>query len=313
MDRTCPSCRKEFRAPSYLRAHQSRKTPCAPILETDDLSTEVLNDPYLDQKKCRFCGRVFSSYTAMRRHVRQSCKIAPNEKNGDEGMEKLYEHTISRMRAQQDQIASLEALVQRQSEMMKTLMPAPPAEPARVAGGEVAILAHDSQVAVDNRHTTVNINVFGREEVSHVDPDRIRAILTDSLAVAALPAAAQRAILQTAMLVYSDPDHPENLTCFLPNKKTDDALVHMSRADGTTGWEVQPVLLVLPAMATRSVDTLFDKQPFEDADAFEPLMVELRDKEAQYTKGGGDLRPVLVRNKDLLSRALKELPLAGAN
>ena len=76
-DRTCERCDKVFKYPKYLREHQARKTPCTPILEKEDLPEAVLEDPDLDQKKCRFCGRVFSSYTAMRRHVRNNCRIAP--------------------------------------------------------------------------------------------------------------------------------------------------------------------------------------------------------------------------------------------
>ncbi len=39
------------------------------------------------------------------------------------------------------------------------------------------------------------------------------------------------------MLVYSDPDHPENLTCYLPNKKTNEKRY-------VAGHELRPVLVV---------------------------------------------------------------------
>jgi hypothetical protein len=65
-------------------------------------------------------------------------------------------------------------------------------------------------------------------------------------------------------------------------------------------------------MARKSVDALFDRQPFEDAGTFEPLMAELRDNEERYVSGQSALRPVLVRNKDLLARALASLPVSGA-
>ena len=40
-------------------------------------------------------------------------------------------------------------------------------------------------------------------------------------------------------------------------------------------------------------------------------MVELRDNEHRYTTGEGAMRPILVRNKDLLARALETLPMVG--
>lgn len=308
-DRTCQRCGKAFKYPKYLRQHQARKTPCAPILEAEDLPAEVLEDPDLDQKKCRFCGRVFSSYTSMRRHVRNSCKIAPNAKNGGAGMEVLYEHTIRRqaaqLEAQQAQITQMMGMMRRMEGMLAAVQGG---GGQQAAAGEVAIQNHDQgQVAVDNRK--ISINVFGKEGLDHVTMARIKAILDESLSRPALPEAAQAAVLKTAMLVYSDPDHPENLTAYLPNKKTNDVLVHLSR-DGTDGWEVQPASLVLPPMAQKSVDTLFDRQPYENADEYGPLMKELAENEKRYA-AGSELRPVLVRNKDLLARALESLPVAG--
>ena len=307
----CHRCGKDFLVPTKLRRHERRKTPCAPILEAEDLPPETLDDPDLEKKKCRFCGRVFSSYDSMRRHVKTACKIAPNAKNGDAGMDILYEHTIRRQQAllaaKDRQIEQLTALVESQ---LHAVVPAAPA--GRADTTAVAIQGDNNVNIVDARRveTTVVVNVFGQEGLEHVTSARIRAIMEESLGVGAPSAAAQAAVLKTALLVYSDPEHPENLTCYLPNKKGDEALVHMSR-NGTTGWEVQPVPLVLPPMARKSVDALFDRQPFEDAATFEPLMAELRDNEARYVGGQGALRPVLVRNKDLLARALATLPTTG--
>ena len=77
VDRTCERCGKEFKYPAHLREHLARKTPCAPILEPEDLPEEVRDDPDYDKKKCHFCGRAFANYTSKRRHIRNTCKIAP--------------------------------------------------------------------------------------------------------------------------------------------------------------------------------------------------------------------------------------------
>jgi hypothetical protein len=226
-------------------------------------------------------------------------------------MEVLYEHTIRRQAAQ---LKAQQAQITQMMGMMKQFVDQKNGEGGGVApvnqqghAGEVAIQVpgHNNQVAVDNRKQVI-INVFGKEGLDHATLARIKAILDESLAqTPALPMAANAAVLKTAMLVYSDPDHPENLTCYLPNKKTDDVLVHAA-----AGWEVQPASLVLPPMAKKSVDTLFDRQPFEDADEYGPLMKELADNEERYA-AGQELRPILVRNKDLLARALETLPVAG--
>lgn len=304
--RTCELCGRVFKYPAHLARHRARKTPCDPILER---AGPALEDPAHAQKTCRFCGRYFSSYTSMRRHVRTTCKIAPNTKNGGAGMEVLYEHTIQRqasqLEAQQEQIAEMAARQNELLGMVRQLVEQKSGGGRHACAGEVALQMGDrNRVSIDNRKQVI-VNVFGEEGLDHATVARIKAILDESLTRPALPEAASAAVLKTAMLVYSDPDHPENLTCYLPNKKTDDVLVHSKG-----GWEVQPASLVLPPMAQKSVDTLFGRQPFEDADEYGPLMKELADNERRYS-AGTELRPVLVRNKDLLARALDSLPVAG--
>ncbi len=306
-DRTCPRCNKTFQRPNHLRTHLARKTPCAPIPEREDLPEGVQGDPGLEKKKCRFCGRLFSSYTAMRRHVRQNCGIAPNAKNGDTGMEKLYEHTIRRQQAQIDQLTSL-------VERLSSQAVAPPAN--TLAGPTITTQGDGNRILQDNR-TQIVVNVHGQEGISHLTEAKVRGLLDDAIRALELPQAASQAVLKAAMLVYSDPEHPENLTAYLPNKKLNDVLVLSERQEN--GWEVQPTSLVLPPMAQlqrSSVDALFTKQQLsqrEVADDYAPLLRELAENEARYT-AGSDLRPIVpteLQNKDLLQRVLGTLPAAA--
>jgi hypothetical protein len=312
-DRTCPCCGKVLKTPIDYRRHLARKTPCVPILDHEAAQTvygqAALEDPELDKKKCRFCGRVFTSYTSMRRHVRNSCKIAPNMKNGDAGMGLLYQHTIDRQQQQIEALATQNAaMAVRQDEMMNMVLQLVGQKGSTQVVGEVAVQIPGDHnhvaVAVDNSKN-ITINVFGQEGVDHATMERIKAILDKSLEIATLPEAARAAVLQTAQLIYSDPAHPENFTCFLPNKKTNDALVH-----GVSGWEVQPVSLILPPMTKKSVDTLFDQQPYDNAEAYGDLMKELAMAEAKHADIG-DMRPLLVRNKAALAAVLGVAPRVG--
>ena len=294
-DRTCKRCAKKFKYPRDLRNHYARKTPCAPIVELKDLSPEVLDDPELNKKKCPYCGRVFSSYDSMRRHVRKSCKIVPNEKNGDRGMELLYEHTIKK---QQTEIEDLKKLVKEQGQMMKQLISTKQVASSSSASqitnrGEVITSGSKNTVVVDNKR--IVINVFGKEDFSHITRADVKEILDSSVQNTLIEDAAQMALLKMAMRAYSDPAHPENLTCFLPNKKTNDALIHTEK-----GWEVQPVGLVITPMAEKSLNELFDKQPLVDYQKYDGVMRELRDNGEKHVGNTSQLRPILVRNKRLL-------------
>jgi hypothetical protein len=231
-DRTCAACGRVFRYPKHLRQHELRKTPCAPILEPEDVQAlydrKTLEDPDFEKKKCSFCGRVFGTYTNMRRHVRNACKIAPNAKNGDAGMEILYEHTIRR---QETRIAALERQNAEILGMMRKLVvqTAAPAGGAQVSG-EIAVHNRDGTVAVDKSRKEIHIH--GQEGLDHITPARIKAILDETLggAGAGVEQAAQAAVL-------------------------------------------------------KSVDTLFDRQPYEEAEEYGPLMKELADNEKRYAAG----------------------------
>ena len=87
----CLRCGASFPKNQGLTKHLARKTPCAPILDKEDLPEEKRDAP----NRCRFCGRVYSRSDSLARHLKQACKIAP--RNGDtSGMDKLYEHTLRR-------------------------------------------------------------------------------------------------------------------------------------------------------------------------------------------------------------------------
>ncbi len=294
-DRSCPQCGRQFSRPWELQRHLKRKTPCAPILEPGALAlllpAGAPEDPEVQRRTCRFCGRAFSCPDGVRRHVRETCRIAPNKKNGDAGMEVLYRHTARR---QQEENAALRAQVAALAQDVEALS-------AAVRKGGLATVVGDHAVVAGN--ITV-INVFGSEGTAHVTPGRVREVLDESLRLPALPAAAAQAVIQAALLIYSDPEHPENLTCYLPNQREGNALVHKAG-----GWEICPLRIVAPPMARRGVDLLFDNQPFENADEYGPLLKELRENEARYTSGA-EMRTILVKNKALLQRALESLPRA---
>lgn len=311
----CQKCGCVFRDNYNFGRHQRRKTPCAPILEKDDLPPQVRDDPELDQKKCVFCGRVLSSYTAMRRHVRETCRIAPNKRNGEAGMEILYEHTLKKQVAQQ--VAQLEAQgvenaekLDRLEGMMQRLLGdgdalavpravSPPAGPGMVnqavsLGGVV--------------NQGVVINVFGQESTAHITREQVREMLDAALAASGgvMETAARAAIEHAARMVFSDLGRPGNITCFLGSRRRKEALVH-----GASGWEVRGSGAVMGAMTTAATGVLFDHQPLEGAENYGKLMGTLRDREDEFTQKAA-LEGVLEENRTKLTRLLGSLPRPGS-
>jgi hypothetical protein len=176
----------------------------------------------------------------------------------------------------------------------------------------------------DNRQQNITINIFGREKFDHIHSPQIMHLLeavgvAGSTAVEDLKKAAALAVVRAAMLIFSDPIHPENLTCYLPNKRGTDALVH-----GEGGWEVQPVSLVLSPMTTQAVELLFAKQPYPGKDGVAGTAkidecgrilryIADHEKELRNDPPRTEMRGVLIRNKELLQQVLANLPVASSS
>ena len=342
----CPRCGKEFDNKSNYNRHLTRKTPCALVLEIEELEEEKKDSP----NRCRFCGRVFSRSDSLARHMKQACKIAPRNGN-TEGMEKLYEHTIRKMQAKYDTEidalkAQVSALAAATTEAEREVAPAtwgsravvqnrlaggaPYAAPSakfvqaahvtNVASGGTNIAMTNIDASVGKTVNNVTINVFGAERLDKITKPQVVDLLRSLGPVGEnVKAIAEKAIIQAAMLIFSDPARPEDITCYLPNKKGDDALVH-----GEAGWEVQPVGLVISPMAAQSIEVLFKHQPAPDQhtpekdvkwmmDECANIMRYIAKHEGDMTNEPprGEMRGILIRNKDLLQQVLARLPMAG--
>ena len=208
----------------------------------------------------------------------------------------------------------------------KTVPPAP----ATAVGGTnngvaVAVAGDGAAVAVDasTGKTTVNISVFGKEQLDRITKPMVFDILRSLGSIGPSGENAkiicEKAILKTAMLIFSDPKHPENITCFIPNKKGDNAMVH-----GESGWELQPVGLTVSPMAFQAVEILFKHQPWPwpntpphdykwIMEECGRIMTYMQKHEGELVNEPprGEMRAILIRNKDLLSQVLKKLPMAG--
>ena len=308
----CAKCKKTFKALSWLKRHEQRKTPCVPTLERQDAP-----DHDTPKNRCKHCNRDYSSKKTLNEHIRLACKVAVrNTTVADNTNPGAGAASQSDGKAMTDLVAKLVDMLDTQNVRMLALieqkLQIPTARPntaaisttvetvavtnTTLAAGEVGLMQCDyNNIATDKR---ITFNIFGKESLTHATDARIKTILDDSLSsTASIPAAAQMAVTKTAMLIYSDPDHPENLTCYLPNKKTNDALVHTAQ-----GWEIQPISIVIATIGQVTIDHIFAKQPHENADHYTLIMRELMKNEQSYISDSL-IRPILVRNRSLLGDA----------
>jgi len=315
----CGRCQKEFPRESYLRQHLARKTPCALIVEPEELPPEVQADPELEKKRCHFCGRVFSSNNTKNRHIRTVCKIAPNKRNGNAGMDYLYAHVVrqdaeraaqeARHAAQNTERAAQEArhaaeMAELRNEVNE--LRAAVAAPAMAAdrGGVVIAPARDAFVNIDRRNFT--INVFGAETTSHITREQVRGLFDYCVDNCKTPRlAAHAAVEGLVAFIYCDPQHPENFTCYQPNQKEPVALVHTAK-----GWKSRPVAEVLSPMTIKAADSLFAKQPCMGYQKYDAMVTCIIDNELEFERGA-DAKNALANLKEYLNTVLTELPIEG--
>lgn len=294
----CAKCGAKFDFPSKLRRHMERKTPCAPIIDAEDMTAEYRARKY----NCRFCGRRFRTQTACLNHVQNSCKIIKTPG----GMDILYEHTRRKCEIEHEKRMAAESklnTLERQLLEMTTSNPAAMQPQIHINVGNLEI------------HNTINVNIFGEEDTSHIGRKQVRILLDEALKrmasfnpthsndsekppQEAIQRAAVEALTDAARMIYNDPNHPENITCYMRHQEDSYALVHVSK-DGEPSWEIRPCDRVTRPMTKQVVDLLFRNQPFDRPEPYEIIMVELRDKEDNYY-AEQTLRPVLTENKKLL-------------
>jgi len=104
-DRTCKYCGKAFKYPSLLKRHHASKRKCVPAF-----AGEQKTDPRKNHR-CKFCGACFTEETHKYRHMRISCNIAPNAKNGTRGLDRLYELVSEKQNEDRMRIESLETQI----------------------------------------------------------------------------------------------------------------------------------------------------------------------------------------------------------
>jgi hypothetical protein len=271
----CGVCGKGFKYPCHLKRHKERKKTCKPNVVAKERQTTP--------NTCHTCGKTFKGRQGLHQH-KLRCKNQEAEDVDVEGITGL-ETKVEKM------IAELSKLC---------IAIGRPVAPPQTVTNQQIIAGHLHTAPVYNLH----INVFGREDTSHIGPSKIQALLDDVLETTDDPASgAQQALVKATMLICSDAEHMANVTCYVPNKKEDN--VRVKTESGR--WELHPSSTIVPPLITMATNLLFQNQPFTNASKYGDLLKALRDGGPNSSDQRGVLS-VLVRNKDLIIQELGALP-----
>lgn len=209
---------------------------------------------------------------------------------------------------------------------LEQYLPAAAVPRSRQVNGGMGVTIHGDHARVLQMDVKVMAqpqapNRFGQEKVDHINRGSMYDMFVKVVPRALPPATADdpmmlnhlcsQLVTRAAMLIYSDPDHPENITCYLPKMTGSHAMTY-----GEFGWTLQPVSIVVTPMMRRSVDLLFEQQPVAGEEgcpeagfsqdrkaAFKKLLEFIVENEEQLAMHADTtMRPVLVGNADLLRR-----------
>ena len=130
------------------------------------------------------------------------------------------------------------------------------------------------------------VNIFGQETMAHVTRERVEAIIDESLSyMATIEAGATMVVLKVATLLYTDPAHPENLTCYMQDQETDYAYIRTE-----CGWEVCPLCMLITPVGRKVTELIV-----ENAGNY-PLLVEELQRVGAFYMADCMLKALLCRN-----------------
>jgi Zinc finger, C2H2 type len=237
-DLRCYNCGKQFNKPSDLQRHKNRKTPCL-IREIDPADLKNPN-------RCIYCNRIFSTIGNLKKHS-EKCKV----KNG--GLQTLHdkvkhEEAIRIITERQDQknkefeslLSVMKTQMEEQSKKnneLETRIKELSAGGPTISCGDNTISCGDNTISCGNNTISCGNNIISCGNVTNITNNNINVIINNynkpNIAhlndIKSFSKLLNYELSGTPMAlinkIWYDPDHPENSSIHLVNKKTGESLV----------------------------------------------------------------------------------------
>lgn len=217
----CYNCGKVFRDENDLNRHKKRKTPC--------LIRDIKDEDKVNPNRCIYCNKIFAKSFTLTKHLK-SCKI----KNG--GLDKLYdkvkyEETIRIMKEEHErQIANITAAV--------TAAAVVACEKKIEEMLSKQVVTNNTIIGNNNNNINITVNNYNKPNIDHlIKLDTFSKLFLDK--VVGTP-------MELISKIWYDPEHPENTSIHLVNKKSGETLVMQNGA-----WITENIAAIIPFMRER--------------------------------------------------------------
>lgn len=290
----CPKCGKCLSTAYSLRRHIARKTPCTPIVTKGDLPEDLKDVPLSDNRKCQFCGKVFSHPYIKNRHMRENCRVAPNGKDEEGNRQSLCAYVIKKAEKYDE--------MKEEADELKRLLQTSQPPPTVVTNNNIIIT---NNIVINNN--IICFHMFGREDVAHITKTVVKNLLNECTNPHDVEQSAKYIIFEMLKLIYSPNEKPENWTSFSLEGKKQEALIL-----SPNGWDLEHKVKMYTSMVDRALDELFILQPHEDAGKYTSVLKVLSNYEKSNVKDiQSVVDTVLERNRELLLSRRGILPVVG--
>jgi uncharacterized C2H2 Zn-finger protein len=269
----CQRCGHAFRDNGTLQRHLARKRLC----KENEINNEINNEENEENEEnnplpvaiptCPECGKTYKFASSLSRH-RKIClglegelnKMATRRKNkipviqAPDETDETDDKNHTNIDGENTSSNTIEV-----TETISPVIPRENAATSQPKNGKDEVKHEDTIAPIVTRPE--HIRVFGEENrPKRITYKQIWDLLSEVIKVNNKPKLhgeqAERVILMIARLLYGNEDHPEDITCFLPSKNSNEVIIHQKH-----GWRSVAFEEICGTMVRKSLDVLYDRQP----------------------------------------------------
>ncbi len=278
----CITCYKEFKDNYNLQRHKNRRNPCTQITQfvthnhvNDIIYSSDIESDTCNERKCGYCGKIFSRKWSLYRHINSFCK---EKRNDDNNKEKIMTELIRELEEKTCKLKKIKKEYKNFKKTVKTI--------------NNQTLNNNSHNTTNNTINNIKIVGFGKEDITHISDREWIKILKRNY----------KSIEDLTLKTHFDKNRPENHNIYISNLHSKYIMVHDSK-----NWNIKN--------RKDTVDDLYDEKAYIIFNKLEELTndlpISIVDKfnEIKIGYDTEEIRKVLIKDLDMTLYNQRRIPI----
>ena len=281
----CDKCNKQFKYISLLVKHQNKKRSCIKyndtekkIKELEDMINIKINNSINNINKCIYCVKIFSSKGNLHKHLNNNCltiKNMINEKNKLYAQQKVFIEN-------RDKQLNEDKYFNQEKEMKKLRITIAKLLKKR-SNINITNINNITNNKITNNNLNININSFGKEDLSHITTEDYKRFLTGFFP----------GFIKFIEKIHFDKEMPANHNIYISNLKSK----YMQIYDGDK-WSTTEKNDILDNFILKKYNILSNKcSELEENNQISDIVV---DKFIQFSKNYKDEESQKITKNDIM-------------